>query len=372
MSGIGHTLLNLLTVMANEENQKRVSLTLIAPIDKMSILKERTKGMSVKYRSIPIPAKFFYGLMKYNITPPLDLYFGQGVYLFPNFRNWRLARSVSVTYIHDLAFKIFPQYVAPKNQKFLERNTPGWLKQTNRIVAVSKCTKKDIIEYYKYPENHIKVIYNGINLDEFYPRPLSEITAVKEKYSIKGKYLIFLSTIEPRKNVLTLLEAYGQLPREYLETYSLVLVGSNGWLNDGIVDQIQLMQETGYSIIWPQTFVPDEDLPSLLSGAEILIHPAYYEGFGISPLQAMSCGTPVVVADNSSLPEVVGDTGLYFKTTDVRDLKEKIVYALSDSRSMHKLGEQGRQRARYFTWAVAGKSLVDYILLLSHHLEMNQ
>jgi glycosyltransferase involved in cell wall biosynthesis len=197
---------------------------------------------------------------------------------------------------------------------------------------------------------------------------VSEQKRVAVKYGIDKSYIIFLSTIEPRKNVDGLLDAYSLLPEDVRQQTALVLIGSAGWLNGKTVSRIKMMKESGYDIVWPSTYVPDSDLPALLSGASIMVHPAFYEGFGISPLQSMACKTPVIVSRNSSLTEVVGDAGLYVDPNSARNIADKILVLLGDKILQKKLSLAGHKRAELFSWSKSADMLSEIILELNHDI----
>jgi glycosyltransferase involved in cell wall biosynthesis len=362
LSGIGHSLQSIVREISSRSKAEGFRVVLLAPFDKMRRLKDRTVGLNVDYKPLPLPARGLYMLWKFNLVPPLDLFLGRGIYIFPNFRNWRLARSRSLTYVHDVVHVVFPEFVSPPNRRFLQKNMPKWLRQTDRVIAVSEHTRQDIIREYGCRDSLVEVIYNGVDLKEFYLRPQSEIAAARKKYGLPAKYIMFFSTIEPRKNVDGLLEAYRRLPAGIRNGYGLLLVGSAGWLVDDTVRHIEKMQAEGFNIIWPSRYVPDDDLPALLSGAAALVHPAFYEGFGISPLQAMACRVPVVAARNSSIPEVVGKAGLYFEGNKTDDMAARIRQLLMDSELGKELADAGYRQAKQFTWQRSVDRLVDTIM----------
>jgi glycosyltransferase involved in cell wall biosynthesis len=361
LSGIGHLVMSMLQELTKPGVLDGRQVVLVAPIDKMSFLKSRTKGMLVSYKSIPLPARILYLLMKRNLVPPLDLVLGRGVYLFPNYRNWRLAGSRSITYIHDMSFRVYPQYVSPRNLAFLERNMPAWLKQTDVVAVLSEQTKKDLVHYYEYPATNIDVVPCGIDPQLFNSRSVKDSQKTAEKYDVTMPYLMFLSTVEPRKNLLNLLRAYEQLPARIRDKYALLIIGANGWLNSDTLTVIRKLQKDGLHIFWPQTFVPDEDLPLLLSGATMLLFPSYYEGFGIPALEAMACRTSVIVARNSSFPEVVGDAGLYVEPDDPKDIGDKITHLIDNSKERERYARAGYERSKQFSWAAAAHVLAKII-----------
>jgi glycosyltransferase involved in cell wall biosynthesis len=296
------------------------------------------------------------------MLPPMDLLVGKGTYIFPNFRNWPLLYSKSITYIHDVSFNVFPEYVEKKNLRFLARNVHTWMKRTNIVVTVSNHAKNEITRFYPQIKDNVRVVYNGIT-EAFKPIHKSEVEPVLKEYNLKFKeYFIFLSNLEPRKNVNGLLEAYEKFMLEsgHQDT-KLVLVGGMGWNNEAILQKIASINRRQVNVIVPSHYVPDADLPALLSGAAALIHPAHYEGFGISPLQAMACGTQVVVANNSSLPEVVADGGVYVDDRSVEDILRgiNVVY---NKRYVN--NAKGLKQSLNFSWKQSADNLIDILLEL--------
>ncbi len=156
-----------------------------------------------------------------------------------------------------------------------------------------------------------------------------------------------------------LLEAYKLLPESLRKQYTLVIVGGSGWLNEPIMEAIKQDQAAGYDIIKPQVYMPEEDLPMLQSGATILVHPALYEGFGISTLQAMACGTPVIAANNSSLPEVVGEAAILINAEDTKDISDKMETLLKDTGMQSKLVNRGLTQVQNYSWYASARILVD-------------
>ena len=352
-SGIGHLIAE--TIRALDQNktfQKKYQHVLIAPLSGMKYL-GRWGFKNTIHVPIRVKGRIWSALVLYRLLPPADLFFGRGIYVFGNYTTWPLLFSKSVTYIHDLNFIENPDTVKPKTLKVLQKNIPLWIQRSEVIATISEFSKKEIIKHYGVPEHKVKVIYCGVNTDTFYPRSQKSIRAIKQKYGITKKYMLFLSNIEPRKNILRVLDAYEKLTADV----ELVLIGADGWLNDEVVKKIESLNNSRKKVIWPKEFVPDEDIPSLLSGAELLVHPALYEGFGIPPLEALACGTPVVLSNTTSLPEVAGDVGVYVDPLNTADIVDKIEKTLTSPKQDEKL----IQRAKLFSWSDAGDSLMNLI-----------
>jgi glycosyltransferase involved in cell wall biosynthesis len=180
---------------------------------------------------------------------------------------------------------------------------------------------------------------------------------MEQKYGVTKPYLMFLSNVEPRKNIDRLLAAYEAAVAD--QSVSLLIVGADGWLNTATAATIERLRARGYEIIWPDAYVPDADLPALLSGAQALVHPALYEGFGISPLQAMACGTNVIVSNTTSLPEVAGKAGIYVDPLNTESITLAIRKALA-AKGLQPKKKILAQAAR-FSWQKAAAELHDII-----------
>jgi len=280
----------------------------------------------------------------------------------------RLKDARTVLTVHDLIFLLFPEYHLPLNKWFLNRFMPLFVRRAHAIIAVSQCTKDDLIRHYTVPSEKITVVYEGVDA-RFQPvTDLDTLTRVRARYSLPERYVLYVGTIEPRKNLNTLLEAFAGLKerpatcdlRPATCDLRLVIVGKTGWLYEGF---FRRLRELGLEdqVIFPG-FVPDEDLPAIYSAAELFVFPSLYEGFGLPPLEAMACGTPVVVSNTSSLPEVVGEAGLMVDPRDVRALAEAMERVLTDEHLRAELTANGLERARQFTWERAAQETMEVYL----------
>lgn len=361
MHGIGHAVLELIRALEQHPERGHVfDIHLMIAYDKKAML-DRWGFQHVTYKLLTCPLRPLNLLWKFNLLPPMDLFVGRGIYLFPNYKNWRLVYSRSLTYVHDIGFVLYPQFVSPKNQIFLAKNMRRFMNRTTIVVADSYSVRQEIIDQYQLPKEKVVVMHHGVDTTKYYPRSQREIEATKKKYGIHGDYIFYLGNIEPRKNLERLIDAYRQLPKRLRDRYSLVIVGGSGWLNAPILRAIEQAQQAGYQLIKPAQFVPDEELPALHSGATILAHPAIYEGFGLSLVQAMACGTPVLTGNKSSMPEIVGDGGLLVESTDTKQISDTMKRLLMDKDLRARLAEKGLQRARKFSWQTTAKQLVSLI-----------
>ena len=263
---------------------------------------------------------------------------------------WRNCRSVIT--VHDLAFLLYPHFLTNEAARYYGQIDQA-VRNCDHIIAVSESTKRDIIRLTGAPEHKITVVYEAAH--PIY-RPLQDVQLcqrVKDKFDICGDFILFVSTIEPRKNVPTLLMAYKQLLDNYRAPVTLALGGEKGWLFDevfALVEKLGLQER-----VRVLGHVSPEDLLGLYNAAKLLVHPAFYEGFGLPPLEAMACGTPVIVSNTSSLPEVVGDAALLVDPTDADGLAVAIWRVLSDNGLRKQMVHKGLQRARLFSWEKAAQ-----------------
>ena len=232
---------------------------------------------------------------------------------FHQFRQLPLLRSKSATIVYDISFEIVPQYVDANNAQYLSKVVRKTIKESNLIITISNYTKSELISFYNINPAKVLVAYPAVDRKYFYRRSEWEVDRVKRNYELPDNYILFVGNIEPRKNITTLIDAYTKLPRSYSDKAPLLLVGASGWLNEDIFDKIKKAKQNGYTIARPKSYVDDEDIPAVYSGSSMLVYPSHYEGFGMPPLEAMSCGVPVITSDNTSLPEVVGNAGILVK-----------------------------------------------------------
>lgn len=358
VSGIGHLTLEMVRAMSRN---KELHVVLVVPLGKRK-LAERHNVRGVTIKVLPLHARIFSILLRLRLMPPVDLFIGRGVYIFPNYRNWPLLYSKSLTYIHDVVFMKHPTTVSPKNLKYLLHNYKLWLKRADMILTLSNSSKSDIVNELKVSPTQVRVVGCGVDAAVYNRKTEVEIAAAKAKYGVDtDKYLLCIGNFEPRKNLERLIEAYKTLPKLVRDEYSLYFVGGGGWLNESIMNAIEKASREKYKVFKVEKYVEDNDLPALISGATALVHPSLYEGFGIPPLQAMACSVPVVVANNSSLPEVVGDAGLMVDAEDISDISDKIRIILSDDKLQNSMRTKGLNQARHFTWENSAAEVYDCI-----------
>lgn len=324
-SGVGHYTLGIIRGFDELAGEGKLTYSLIVP----KHWADRIKKYELEhYKSIiknPVPNRYVLGLMRRHLRVPMDILNGKGIYYFPSFLAWPTWKAKSSVVVHDVTYLAVPECVDKGNRDFLEMAVPFSLQNTQNIIAVSEFSKSEIIKYYGYDADKIFVARPSIERRLFYKRTPEEIKKVRAKYDIFwDKYILSVGNIEPRKNYDRLIEAYMKLPRKITDKYPLVIVGAGGWNNDNVKALIQKAKEDGYHIINPKQFVLDDDMPALYSGAQFLAFTPIYEGFGMPPLEAYACGTPVLTSNVSSVPEAAGDAAIYVNPFDVEDIRQKL------------------------------------------------
>ncbi len=268
--------------------------------------------------------------------------------------------SKSALVIFDLSFELYRQYSDEGNAVFLSKRVKNSVKTTKKIIAISENARKEIVAFYKLKPSDVVVATPATDPALFYRRSADEIEHVKRKYGIQGDYILALSNLEPRKNLDTLVDVYCRLPKSITDKTALLLVGVSGWKTEKLFQDIVEKAEAGYNIIRPASYVLDKDKPAIISGAKMLVYPSHYEGFGMPPLEALACGVPVISADNSSLPEVVGKAGALIPSDDKDKLLETMRQYLDTIDAKTAVtATTGPEQARKFDWVKSAQTFLD-------------
>jgi glycosyltransferase involved in cell wall biosynthesis len=264
-----------------------------------------------------------------------------------------LRRSQSVFTVHDLIYLFYPQYHLPLNRWYLTLMMPRFLRRADAIIAVSENTRRDVTRMMGIPAEKMTVIHEGVNPAYHAGIAPAEVARVRQKYQLPERYILFLGTLEPRKNIGLLLEAYHALLNRDPSVPRLVVAGRKGWLFEPVFEKVRALG-LGEQVCFTD-WVPEADTPPLVAGAEVFAYPSLYEGFGLPPLEAMACGTPVITSTASSLPEVVGDGALLVDPHDAAALAQALERVLADAELRGSLRARAIARARLFTWEAAAR-----------------
>ena len=254
-----------------------------------------------------------------------------------------------VVAIHDLASLHLPAYY-PWRERLLNRFLiPLTARKAARILTISEYSKNDIVSTLRVPSDKVIVTYLGVDPETFHPiSKRQQIDNVLHCYGIGTPYILYVGNVEPRKNLHRLIEAFALLRRKGSINHRLVIVGQRARLSSKVLDAIGRVGLTEGVIF--TGYVSIEHLPMLYSAADVFVYPSIFEGFGLPPLEAMACGTPVIVSSTSSLPEVVGDAGLKVNPIDVSAIADAIYKVVLDSDLRQEMSEKGLQQAQRFSW----------------------
>lgn len=256
-----------------------------------------------------------------------------------------------VVTLHDLIPLMHPEWETFAARIYWRLQIPLAAKRSDFIITISEHACRDITKTYDLDPDRIRVILNGFNPGMTTQCPADNAADVQGRYGLPDDYVLYVGTIQPRKNIKTLIEAYAGLRKERRISHKLVIVGRKGWLYNELFARIaELSLET--DIIFTG-FVPDNDLPCIYQQASLFVYLSLCEGFGIPPLEAMACGVPVITSNTSAIPEVVGSAGITVPPEDISQVADAMLRVLSDKKLATEMGALGKARAANFSWQQA-------------------
>lgn len=265
-----------------------------------------------------------------------------------------------VATIHDLAFEHLPETFTRRGSLQLKLTVRRTAQKAARIATVSEYSRQDLLRTYKLPPEKVAVTYNGVE-PHFTPQAqFNEVAEIKQQFGIARDYLLAVGSLQPRKNLVRLIRAYAKLRTES-ETFSpqLVIVGRKLWLAEEIFAEVRRQRWAEDVIL--TGYVSDNDLPKLYRQATAFVYPSLFEGFGLPPVEAMACGTPVITSDVSSLPEVTGRAALLIDPKNQTSIESALLQIMRDQELRAEMRERGIEQAKKFTWqAAAEKTLQLY------------
>lgn len=253
-----------------------------------------------------------------------------------------------VTTIHDLSFIRYPETHPKERVSLLEKELPKSIQQADAIITDSEYIKMEVQQILNVPEEKIHVVPLGVSKD-FYPHTDIQNKPVLKKYKLDNlKYLLAVATLEPRKNLNSLIDAYLLMPKKTRQEYKLVIVGAKGWLSKNLLKRIELLVSRGDII--SLGYIHSEDLPHIYSASYGFVLPSLYEGFGLPILEAMAAGIPVLTSTASSLPEVAAGAAILTNANDIEDISSGMIKLIEDHQWRKSAIIQGRNRANEYTW----------------------
>ncbi|MCL5439119.1 MAG: glycosyltransferase family 4 protein [Patescibacteria group bacterium] len=292
-----------------------------------------------------------------QIGLPLDLYLHKprpDVFFTPTHYSPRFSPVPTVISIMDLSYIHFPEMFAKKDLYQLRNWTSYSAKKAKKILTISKASKDDIIKTYGLPENRVMVTYPGIKQALSNGHGALNMEEIKKKYGISSNYILFVGTLQPRKNIVKLIEAFSKI-----SNLTLLIVGKKGWMYEEILEApIKFGVEKNVKFL---EFVSNDELKTLYKNALCFVLPSLYEGFGLPILEAMVNGCPVLTSNVSSLPEAGGDAALYFDPKNPKDIASKIQRVIEDKKLRTEMIKKGYDQARKFSWEKTARETLDVL-----------
>jgi glycosyltransferase involved in cell wall biosynthesis len=316
-------------------------------------------------RSVPLSDRAL-AILWHRLQLPLWVELVTGsvdIFHSPDFVLPPVRRAKTLVTVHDLSFIRYPQCADANLRAYLNKVVPRSVYRADLVLADSQSTKDDLVELLGVDASRIEVVYPGVE-ERFRPiEDQAHLQGVRERYNLPPRFILGLGTLQPRKNFIHLIEAFADLRFAICDLH-LVIAGGKGWLYEEIfatVEQLGLEEK----VIFPG-FVADEHLPAIYNLADLFVFPSLYEGFGLPPLEALACGTPVITSDASSLPEVVGEAGLMVEATDVEALAEAMKQVLGDAALREGMIVKGMKQAKKFTWEKTAAKLLSLYEAISN------
>lgn len=359
-SGVGEYTYNLLNTLfkIDRENEYFLFYNSFSSTRYIEPLKKWNYS-NIHFCGSRIPNKLLNLSLKFLGVPKIDKLIRKNLdyFLLPNLNFISLSREIKqLLVIHDLSFEIYPSFFSPKSVVWHKLINPKKLcMASNKIIAVSKNTANDISNIYGIDPEKIKTIYPGIKNIEVSETKLKE---VKEYYNLPEKFILYLGNIEPRKNILSLLDAF-EIFKEKNSEYILIIIGSIGYRSKHIFKKLE--KNKFGNDIRVLNYIPNKDKLAFYKLADLFVFPSFYEGFGFPPLEAMSQETPVISSITSSLTEVVGDAGLLTDPYNINELAYLMDGVVNNKKLRDELTKRGIEKIKYFHWKTTAEKFLNII-----------
>lgn len=361
-SGVSEYTLNLVKAILAQDRENEYKLFYNSGRDISGRMPE-FKNENAEIASTHYPNKIFnYLLQKTLRYPEIDKMLGVDIFWLPNPNFISLSRKAKkILTIHDLSWLRCPNFFSlRRNLWHYIINIKKLIRESDKIIAVSENTKNDIMDLTGVSGSKVEVIYSGIDEElRVIGKNDQSLKEVKKKYNLADKFILFLGTQEPRKNIVGLIKAYNEFRKNSAggKEVELVIAGGKGWKERGVLGE---WKKSKYQEdIKFLNYIPRQDKVYLYNLASVFVYPSFYEGFGFPPLEAMACGLPTITAFSSSLPEVAGEVSLLVDPYKTGEIAQAIERVLSDDNLKNDLIERGREKASEFSWQKAVGKYID-------------
>jgi len=310
------------------------------------------------FRKLPIPRRLYSLLNKTIGVPAIGS--KDDVMLCLNFFEFPKSRAKKIIFVHDLAYLGDNDNVQTRNRWALKQLVPESIKRAAKVATISQVSAKLLAKTYGIKTEDIAIIYPGLDQNRVKKASSAQIEKARAKYGLPAKYILFIGTLEPRKNIMGIIDAYASLPHNLRQDYGLVLGGKFGWHDQAFSERLAQLRAEGQAIVTPG-YIDDNDLAALYTGASVLAFPSIDEGFGIPALEAMACDVPVVTSDIEVLREVAGPAAIFTNPHDPKSIATGLEKVLTDSKLAAELVQKGRARIKHFTWSASAAELQSVI-----------
>jgi len=351
MEGYGYYIEEIFSRIALDHPEHQFYFLFDRPFDQAFIYAANVQPVVIKPQArFPLAWKIWYNLM----LPVFLRKIKADVFVSPDGFCSLQTKVPQCLVIHDLAFLHHPEFISKSHLNYYQKNTGRFLKNSKVIITVSEYSKHDIVKQYKIDPAKIHVTYNAPG-SPFQPLSYEEKELVKVKYSAGCEYFIYTGSIHPRKNPINLLKAFSKFKKRQQSNMKLVFAGRLAWKTDEFTKLLSTFKFRNDVIL--TGYLDKNELAKLVASAYALVYPSFFEGFAVPPLEALQCGVPALVSNNSAMPEVGGDAYLYIDPENPDDIAEKLMLIYKDEALRSRLIENGEKRLQLFSWDESAKKM---------------
>ncbi len=351
--GVGFYIVNLISTLLEIDRENKYFIFM-----KKGDLSEIKDKANDRFIEVNITSRLARLTWEQTILPTMINRYKIDVFHSPHYTVPFRAKVKKVVTFHDMTFFSHPEYHLKLKVQFFRRIIPRAAKMADQIISNSKNTKNEIIKFLNVDGQKITVTHFAIDKNRYKPIPKGQVKEqIKKKYDIKDEYILFVGTLEPRKNIASLVNNFFRLKENGLFPGKLVLAGGKGW-GFSEIQKIIKDHHFGKDVLLVG-YVPEDDLPFLFNGATVFVYPSYYEGFGIPPLEAIACGTPTITSNISSIPEIMGEAAVLINPQRSDRLYQSLSSLVQNKAERERLRKAGLQRAEHFTWEKTARETLE-------------